>query len=628
MLKIKPETIVNHILSRDECRSLEHTVFTAVPHPAYRKAAIQQAKQAAETPLPVLPLTEYLAFSREGNRSRYEEVYFARRNRLLRLLLGELADGKQGQFLDDIMDLLWAILEESTWVIPAHNLCFETNQSAPHEFGLVRHVDLFSATTAATISLAVWHLEEQIEEKMPRFFMERFHLEMNRRIFEPYCSDATGTFMNWKGIDGNYVNNWNPWIGLSCSTAALFGANDEELRKKVCQKALSYVNNWLKFIPENGVCLEGPNYFFPSNGSFFDLLELMRNATGGKADFRDDPAVRRMICSIAEYYVGNGRWASIYDCGSGKVSMDGAVWLNRAGRSLQSPELQRIAREGWEALGLPFMVTHTDTTHVAAGTDSHFPLRTMLTWQEGPFTFDETTPFQDGCHYNHANEQFFCRKGDFYVRLKGGHNHEPHGHNDVGEFMLYYKGQPVFIDPGHETYCADTFNENRYNQWYIRSDWHNTPVINGQVQHGGPQLLNIPRVKTAKNVSANVEDGWAQMELQAAYPPESDLFYLWRKLQVNEGDITVTDTVSLNGMGTYAFHLVSLEKPIVESNRLIYPLADRQLVCEITPGMSIQVEEQGLTDQLIRSAWDRSVIYRTKITCAMEQGSFELKIVL
>ncbi|MBR3844130.1 MAG: hypothetical protein IKM39_01325, partial [Clostridia bacterium] len=190
MLTIHPQTVVSQILSREDCRKQKDSIFNCMPHEQYKKKCIALAEEALQQPLPVLPLTEYLAFSHDGNRSRYEAVYFDRRSRLLRLALGELAEGK-GRFLPALMDTFWAILEESTWVIPAHNLCFETNQSAPHEFGLVRHVDLFSAATAADLAVVAWYFEEEFEKRMPKFFMERFRNELNRRIFEPYCSDAT-----------------------------------------------------------------------------------------------------------------------------------------------------------------------------------------------------------------------------------------------------------------------------------------------------------------------------------------------------------------------------------------------------------------------------------------------------
>src|SRR5690606_32488668 len=58
-----------------------------------------------------------------------------------------------------------------------------------------------------------------------------------------------------------------------------------------------------------------------------------------------------------------------------------------------------------------------------------------------------------------------ARKGNFYFAAKGGHNNESHNHNDVGNFILYYKNRPLLIDVGVEFYTAKTFSDERYQIW-------------------------------------------------------------------------------------------------------------------------------------------------------------------
>lgn len=617
MITIDPKLIASKVLSREDCAALRGSVFDFSLHPQYKEDCIGLAEEALLQPIPVLPLTEYLAFSRDGNRSRYESVYFQRRGRLLKLALGELAE-REGRFLPALMDTFWAILEESTWVIPAHNLCFATKQSAPHEFHLVRHVDLFSAATAADLAVVAWYFEDEFEKRMPRFFMEYFQEELNRRIFEPYCSNDTGTFMNWKGLDGNYVNNWNPWIGLSCSTAALFGAKDEETRRLVCQKALEYVQNFLKYIPPNGVCLEGPNYHFVSHAAFGDLLELMKEATGGEVDVLHDPMVKRMVCSVKEFYVSGNRWVSIADCGDTKISDDHARMLYFAGKLFGDEEMLSIANA---------VLKKGEKGMADKGINFSFPLRVFKKYGFPCEVSENSYPFPNGCYFNEGNQHFVKREDPWYFRLKGGHNHEPHGHNDVGEFLLYYKGKPVFIDPGYETYCADTFNENRYRQWYISSGWHNVPVLNGCLQHGGPQLLNIPFEKAAKDVKADTERGTAQMELCDLYPCESGLQSLIRKVEINDAAITVTDRIQFKKEGEYIFSFVSVVSPVVQGNQLIFALEDRDFICEFSKGFEASTETRLLTDAIMKNTWEQEKIYRIQIKGHLQQGEFTFTMI-
>ena len=85
-----------------------------------RKYLIELAEQAAKEDLTVLRATLYMDYKRNGNRTRYQDVYFARRDHLLYLMMGECAEGK-GRFIDAIIDHVWAVCEETTWVLPAHN---------------------------------------------------------------------------------------------------------------------------------------------------------------------------------------------------------------------------------------------------------------------------------------------------------------------------------------------------------------------------------------------------------------------------------------------------------------------------------------------------------------------------
>jgi len=74
-----------------------------------------------------------------------------------------------------------------------------------------------------------------------------------------------------------------------------------------------------------------------------------------------------------------------------------------------------------------------------------------------------------------------------FLGAKGGNNDENHNHNDVGNFVLYLDGEPAIIDVGVATYTNRTFGKDRYKLWYMQSQWHNLPSINGVMQHEGGQ---------------------------------------------------------------------------------------------------------------------------------------------
>ena len=63
-----------------------------------------------------------------------------------------------------------------------------------------------------------------------------------------------------------------------------------------------------------------------------------------------------------------------------------------------------------------------------------------------------------------------CNKG-LFLSLKGGHNAVSHNHLDVGNFVIFCDGQPIFIDAGVGPYTAKTFNQDRYTIWSMRSEY-------------------------------------------------------------------------------------------------------------------------------------------------------------
>lgn len=68
---------------------------------------------------PALPATAFMRYSRDGNRSDWETASFGRRKALAALVLGECIENR-GRFMDDIVNGVWCICEESFWGTNAH----------------------------------------------------------------------------------------------------------------------------------------------------------------------------------------------------------------------------------------------------------------------------------------------------------------------------------------------------------------------------------------------------------------------------------------------------------------------------------------------------------------------------
>ena len=91
---------------------------------------------------------------------------------LANLVLAECLEGK-GRFLDPILDLAWAICEESSWVLPAHQTLL-TDMQRPV-------IDLGSAMT----SLMLAEMDALVGAQLDPLLGERIRYEVDRRSFVP-----------------------------------------------------------------------------------------------------------------------------------------------------------------------------------------------------------------------------------------------------------------------------------------------------------------------------------------------------------------------------------------------------------------------------------------------------------
>jgi hypothetical protein len=151
-----------------------------------------------------------------------------------------------------------------------------------------------------------------------------------------------------------------------------------------------------------------------------------------------------------------------------------------------------------------------------------------------------------------ARDQAGTTKG-FYLAAKGGHNDESHNHNDIGNYVVYYNGQPLLIDVGRGTYTRKTFSSQRYEIWYNCSDYHNTPTVNGKTQLPGQKYK-------ASQVRYQAGRGFAEFSLDIAqsYPAEAGINSWRRTLRLNRGkNIQVADHISLQKAQALTQHLMT-----------------------------------------------------------------------
>ena len=202
----------------------------------------------------VLPAAQYMDFVRSGNRVQYESLYFQRRDALFALAIAECLDGNK-RYLDDIVNGLWAICEETTWVLPAHNNPFaqhdQPGMNALADPETRPNIDLFAAETASLLAWMLYLLKAPLDAESP-IIARRVAAEINRRVLVPYLAFSD---FHWMGIDSQEpVNNWNPWINSNILATALILCEDAQTRIRIFEKCgLSAQRFWTGTLPTAAV---------------------------------------------------------------------------------------------------------------------------------------------------------------------------------------------------------------------------------------------------------------------------------------------------------------------------------------------------------------------------------------
>jgi hypothetical protein len=99
--------------------------------------------------------------------------------------------------------------------------------------------------------------------------------------------------------------------------------------------------------------------------------------------------------------------------------------------------------------------------------------------------------------------------------FKGGHNNQPHNHNDLGSFVIVCDGESVLSDLGTDAYVKSTFSPRRYTSSVMNSFGHPVPLVAGKLQLSGADA----RAVTVRNEFTDTTDLW-EIDITSAYAPD------------------------------------------------------------------------------------------------------------
>ena len=584
--------------------------------PQDQKAIIRQGEESLLQPVPELSAGLYRQFGRTGNRSQFEDAYMKRRRLLHDLLYAEAVERK-GRFLDRIVDLAWALLEESTWVLPAHNggqLCGEFGED-------IHNVDLFSGVTAGLLALSLQLLGERLDEGLPNHLLtRRMRYEIHRRLLLPISRYD----MPWMC---RYANNWNPWIFSNALFSLTVCEDDPDFREALVARILEQMDHFVGRYGESGGCDEGPSYWGVAGGCFFDCLELLYDLTAGRIDLFGSPFVRRMGEYIMKMHICGNYFVTFADAPH-RFTPEG-VMIARFGRRTGGGQLEAFGLSLAEKQDRPPILMASSATNVF--NTCYRAYKNMVYWGNMPaaeaFSYSPCQ-YIDDIQVMTARQSPYPDRG-LFAAIKGGHNDESHNHNDVGNFIVYYNGEPFLIDAGVDTYSRTTFSAQRYSLWYMQSSYHNLPDINGFAQRPG-------KAYQASDVRFDPERRELSLELSGAYPEEAGIESFRRTLRLDDERVTVSDTFCLGRSGRVEEHYLFHERPDLSvPGRITIPGGP---VVQYNPRLSATCEEVSLLIRVdlaegqsprgsMANNWGRDVLFRVSMVADIAgEETFELSV--
>jgi hypothetical protein len=481
--------------------------------------------------MPHISYSLYRQYIRNGDRAGYETPYFDKRS-MLTLAVLELIFGNQNR-LDLVQDLIWSICEETTWVLPAHEIVekndvplLSSNTSLTRDPDFI---DLFSAETGASLADTIYLLTDQLAPEV----IERVHQEIEKRIFRPYLTYGRDYWwhkdsLNWNGV-------CNGAIGLTFLRLEKDPMRLAEALNLTLEGLDAYIATGFE---SDGGSLEGIGYWNYGLMYFVALAEQLQKRT---VDHVDLLAGSRME-QIARYPIA--------------IALSPGRYFNFADASEEATLQLGITQYLSEHCGMNdllglFIPYSSDGWQGTVISKLSIVLRDLL-WWDGKFHSYPDAAFEDAYLPNCATIKFGGRttQGKSVVlAAKAGSNTGHHYHLDIGHFIVNVNGENLLCDPGRGLYSREYFNEHRFENIFCNSYGHSIPRIGKKLQMPGPkfgggdlamgqiisQHMNVDR----KSVVIDIHQLYGLSELTQAL----------RKLELNSqtGHICLEDEFEFSG---------------------------------------------------------------------------------
>ncbi len=508
-------------------------------HKSYLEDLHEAAEGYRREKIAVLPWHLFKGYDTTGNRTDYEGAYFDHRGRLMTFALEVWLYNRQEDIVA-LEDIIWAICEEYTWSLPAHlySKSLEPASESPSHYDPETNIDLFAAETGFALAEILYMLEARLSPLV----VHRAKKEVLRRVLMSYMNHPDR--YNWEDMK----NNWCAVCAGSIGAAAIYLIEDPGVLSRLIDRLLPTLDQFIESFETDGTCLEGLSYWTYGVSFYVAFADLLMRRTDGDGNLLQSNHFEKIAAFAHKCYFPGG-WTVSFSDGNQRDSFRSGLthYLKHLYPNIQIPPQSSAA--GYLS-------------------DSCYRwcngLRDLL-WTQEQVALESVDRSETSCEILDQAEWLLCQqsRGHFYgLAFKGGHNDEPHNHNDIGSFIFYKDGECLLTDLGSGEYTKDYFGAGRYEIFCNSSLGHSVPIIDGKGQKEGRQHC-------AKNTV--FESGChMRTDLSGAYGNKS-LVKLLRDITFREEEgILLTDTFEVTKeIQSITERLITLYEPIVNSQEVV-----------------------------------------------------------
>ena len=469
--------------------------------------------------LEVLSFSDFMLFSTTGDRKIYETAYFRRRRGMDAAAILALLYPEEPKYIERLQDIIFAICDEYTWSVPAHQPTFEEN--------LTDHLDLFATETG----FALCEIEYLLGDRLAPLVVNRIRANVDRRIILPY-TDTSRDFWWYRS-----TNNWS--AVCMCGVAACIMYHKPELFASLKPRFDATMDYFLSGFGDDGFCTEGIGYWNYGFGFFVTYADLVREFTHGECDMFRLPKVKQIATFMQKMFLSDSATVSFSD------------GQRRSG--LRMGLMHYLHTEYPDAVCLPL----AKASALCDNCGRWCLLVRSIIWLRD----DIDTATSDNVErmiYAPDAEWYLYKTNHYGFAAKGGHNEESHNHNDIGHFILAKDGHQVFCDLGSGLYNRDYFRGQRYTFLHCASFGHSVPYFGTSANVRDAILQKNGLQFCASNVKA--EDSSFSIDMAKAYG-HPDVRSALRTFRLEDDALSLEDTFAVTEGLAITERFVLLKEP-------------------------------------------------------------------